>query len=168
MKPKNLHLVILNAQNRVARKYITTMLQPNLLKRKISPVSEQDRKNVSSQVKQEAMRCKSFFKEVKEMAAGGMEDYDSPFDTIALLAEVLAADLEMMSLDLGTLCQRYPDITHDQIFCLLLLRGDLGSRQEAQKMAEDYVKEGGESKPLHARSIFSQVNVSASLNPFAN
>ena len=102
------------------------------------------------------------------MAAGGMEDYDSPFDTITLLAEVLAADLEMMSLDLGTLCQRYPDITNDQVFCLLLLRGDMASRQEAQKMAEDYVKEGGHNKPLHAKSIFSQVTVSTSLNPFSN
>ena len=35
------------------------------------------------------MRYKSFFKDVKEMAAGGMEDYDSPFDTVALLAEVI-------------------------------------------------------------------------------
>jgi len=168
LKPKNLHLVILNAQNRVAKKYITSMLQPNLLKRKISPVNEQDRRNVAIQIKQEAGRCKLFFKDVKEMAAGGMEDYDSPFDTITLLAEVLAADLEMMSLDLGTLCQRYPDITNDQVFCLLLLRGDMASRQEAQKMAEDYVKEGGHNKPLHAKSIFSQVTVSASLNPFSN
>jgi hypothetical protein len=61
------------------------------------------------------MRCKSFFKGVKEMSAGHMEDYDSPFDTVALLAEVLAADLEMMSLDLGTLTQRYPDVTYDQV-----------------------------------------------------
>lgn len=29
-----------------------------------------------------------------------------------------------VSLELGTLCKKYPDVTHEQLLCLLLLRGD--------------------------------------------
>ena len=83
------------------------------------------------------MQCKSFFKDV----AGDMADFDSPFDTLATLAGVLSSDEEMVckhipsqniipslfqvSLELGTLCKKYPDVTHEQLLCLLLLRGDL-------------------------------------------
>ena len=39
----------------------------------------------------------------------------------------------MLSLELGTLCKRYPDVSHEQILCLLLLRADLprwGTKQQ--------------------------------------
>ena len=54
-----------------------------------------------------------------------MADFDSPLDTVATLAEVLSFDDKVLSLELGTLCKRYPDVSHEQIFCLLLLKGDL-------------------------------------------
>ena len=44
--------------------------------------------------------------------------------------QVVSSDDEMLSLELGTLCKRYPDVSHDQLLCLLLLRGDL-ARAEA-------------------------------------
>ena len=46
---------------------------------------------------------------------------------------MLASDEEMLSLELGTLCKRYPDVSHEQILCLLLLRADLprwGTKQQ--------------------------------------
>jgi hypothetical protein len=44
-----------------------------------------------------------------------MADFDSPFDALALLAEVLASDEEMLYLDIGTLVKRYPDVTYEQV-----------------------------------------------------
>jgi hypothetical protein len=44
-----------------------------------------------------------------------MADFDSPFDALALLAEVLGSDEEMLFLDIGTLVKRYPDVTFDQV-----------------------------------------------------
>ena len=63
----------------------------------------------------------------------------------------------MLSLELGTLCKRYPDVSHEQILCLLLLRGDL-NRTDAKQLTVEFVSEGGiANSALHARSILSQV-----------
>jgi len=166
LKPSNFEVVITTAQERVARKYITAMLQNNLLRRKISFTSQEERRSAGNKVKKEALQSKSFFKDV----AGDMADFDSPFDTVSTLAEVLSSDDEMLSLELGTLCKRYPDVSHDQLLCLLLLRGDI-ARAEAKQLAGEFVPEGGTAnKTLHARSILSQVVVTSSLtdklNPF--
>ena len=65
----------------------------------------------------------------------------------------------MLSLELGTLCKKYPDVSHEQILCLLLLRGDL-PRNEAKQLTAGFVPEGGTaSKTLHAKSILSQVTM---------
>ena len=88
-----------------------------------------------------------------------MADFDSPFDTVSTLAEVLSSDDEMLSLELGTLCKKYPDVSHEQIFCLLLLRGDL-ARGEAKNLTAEFVAEGKTAnRTLHARSILTQVCV---------
>jgi len=161
--------VINCAQDRVARKYIAAMLQNNLLRRKITFTSEEERRAAATKIKTEAMQCKSFFKDV----AGDMADFDSPFDTLATLAGVLSSDEEMVSLELGTLCKKYPDVTHEQLLCLLLLRGDL-IRGDAKQLASEFVAEGATAnKAFHARSILSQVavtstNLSDKLNPFAS
>ena len=84
LKPSNFSVVITTAQERVARKYITAMLQNNLLRRKISFTSQEERRSAGNKVKKEALQSKSFFKDV----AGDMADFDSPFDTVATLAEV--------------------------------------------------------------------------------
>jgi len=170
LKQKNFDRVITEAQDRVARKYITSMLQNNVLKRKITFNSEDERRTAAEKIKVEAAHCHSFFKDI----AGDMADFDSPFDTLTILAEVLASDEEMLSLELGTLCKRYPDVTHEQIFCLLLLRGDM-SRGDAKQLTSEFVPEGGNSRTLHAKSVLSQVHVTSGLadkldklNPFMN
>jgi len=168
LKKSNFELVINCAQDRVARKYIAAMLQNNLLRRKITFTSEEERRSAATKIKTEAMQCKSFFKDV----AGDMADFDSPFDTLATLAGVLSSDEEMVSLELGTLCKKYPDVTHEQLLCLLLLRGDQ-NRGDAKQLASEFVAEGATAnKAFHARSILSQVavtstNLTDKLNPFA-
>lgn len=56
------------------------------------------------------------------------------FDTVGMgmLAEVLSFDDVMLSLELGTLCKRYPDMSHEQIFSLLLPREDLAKGEAKQ------------------------------------
>ena len=50
LKPSNFELVISCAQDRVARKYITAMLQNNLLKRKITFTSQEERKSAAVKI----------------------------------------------------------------------------------------------------------------------
>ena len=70
-----------------------------------------DRREASEKIKGEAAQLKRFFHKV----AGDMADFDSPFDALSLLSEVLASDEDMLYLDIGTLVKRYPDVTHDQV-----------------------------------------------------
>ena len=50
----------------------------------------------------------------------------SPTDVLPILAEVLKLkDPTMMSLELGTLVNKYPDIQKDHLVALLYLRSDL-------------------------------------------
>ena len=63
-----------------------------------------------------------------------------------------------VSLELGTLCKKYPDVSHEQLLCLLLLRGD-HNKADAKQLASEFVAEGATAnKAFHARSILSQVN----------
>ena len=141
------------------------MLQPSNLpiRRKVNLEKADDRQAAARKIKAEAEQLKRFFHKV----AGDMADFDSPFDALALLAEVLGTDEEMLALDIGTLVKRYSDVTHDQVLCLLLLRGDL-PKGEARLTAQEFVPEQqqGRSQSHQAKSIFSQVAVSANLNPF--
>jgi len=164
LKPNTFAKVIALAQDRIARKYITAMLQSNVLRRKISFETAEDRRKASAKIEGEAMQCKRFFRRL----AGDEADFDSPFDALAVLAEVLKSDQEMLSLHIGILVQRYSDVNHEQLLCLLLLRGDL-DRAEAKAISTEFVPAdgGGATNTLRAKSIMSQVQVTSSLNPFA-
>lgn len=167
LKAKNFESVITLAQDRVARRYITSMLQNNILRRKVTFETSKDRQNAADKIKNEAKQLKTFFRRV----AGDMADFDSPFDTLTVLADVLKSDEELLSLEIGTLVKRYSDITHDQLLCLLLLRGDL-TKPVAKETALEFVPEGMKNRggTLHAKSILSQVQVTPGLinNLFAN
>ena len=66
--------------------------------------------------------------------------------------------------------QRYPDVTQEQLYLLLLLRGDL-NKTESRQMASEFCPdtERGKSKSVgQAKSIFSQVILATtSSNVFA-
>ena len=70
-----------------------------------------DRRDAAEKIKTEASQLKRFFHKV----AGDMADFDSPFDALALIAEVLGSDEEMLFLDIGTLVKRSPDVTSEQV-----------------------------------------------------
>ena len=170
LKPRNFESVIRLAQNRVAKRYIASMLaEGNFLRRKLSFETNEDRRKAAEKVIGEAKQIKVFFVKV----AGDISAFDSPFDALILLAEVLKADEDMLLLDIGTLVKKYPDLSHDQLFCLLMLRGDI-TRTAAKEMASEGVPEAADgdyasARRLKVKSILSEVIVTASSfnNPFA-
>ena len=67
--------------------------------------------------------------------------------------------------------QRYPDVSQEQLYLLLLLRGDL-NKTESRQMATEFcpeVERGKASKSVgQAKSVFSQVTLATtSSNVFA-
>ncbi len=125
LRPKNYELVTALSMDRVAKKYIFLLLQPssNVLRKRATFETSEQRVGVAKKVKKEAMQLQRFFHKV----GGDSADFDSPFKAIEALSEVLGCDDEMLALDIGTLVKKYPDVTHDQLLCLLNMRGDLVS-----------------------------------------
>ena len=58
--------------------------------------------------------------------------------------------------------QRYTDVTQEQLYLLLLIRGDL-NKKESSDMASEFCPESGKASKSagQATSVFSQVTVSA-------
>ena len=57
------------------------------------------------------MQVKRFFHRV----AGDVADFDSPFDAISQLSELLKQDdSDWLALDIGTLVKKYPDVSQEQ------------------------------------------------------
>lgn len=125
LRPKNFEMVTQLAQDRVAKRYITSLLQPsaNVLRKRVAFENADQRTSVAKKVAGEAKQLQRFFHKV----AGDLADFDSPFKAIEALAEVLGCDDEMLALDIGTLVKKYPDVSQDQLLCLLTMRGDLVS-----------------------------------------
>ena len=47
--------------------------------------------------------------------AGDVADFDSPFDAISQLSELLKQDdSDWLALDIGTLVKKYPDVSQEQ------------------------------------------------------
>ena len=111
------------AQDRVALQYIVSLLQPttNVLRKRVTFERSDQRITVAKKVSAEAKQLQKFFHKV----AGDMADFDSPFKAIEALAEVLNCDNEMLALDIGNLVKKYPDVSHDQLLCLLTMRNDM-------------------------------------------
>jgi len=168
LREKNLEMVTTLAQDRVAKRYIYSLLQPsvNVIRKRVTFERSEQRADVAKKIAKEAEQLQGFFRKV----GGDMADFDSPFKAIGAttgsLAEVLGqTDVDMLALDIGSLVKKYPDLSHDQLLCLLNMRGDL-KNNEARQMAQEFIPDEPVRSALQAKSIFSQVNVSASTNPF--
>ena len=127
LRPKNFELVTTLTQDRVAKRYIVSLLQPiqfHPTRKRVTLDERSDQRVlVAKKVSSEAKQLQRFFHKV----AGDLADFDSPFKAIEALAEVLGCDKEMLALDIGTLVKKYPDVSHDQLLCLLYMRNDLVS-----------------------------------------
>lgn len=148
--PKNFEYVITEAQNLIAKRYISAMLQ-----RKISLKTYDECLTCTSKIMTEADKLKNFFDRI----APKIGNFNSPFEIIKRLAEVLRCeDSEILSLDLHSLVEKYPDMTEDHLVRLLGLRGDI-SRSEAREKVS-YILEAQRNRKTPQSitpSIFKQI-----------
>ncbi|XP_034945828.1 exocyst complex component 3 [Chelonus insularis] len=150
LRMKNFQYVINEAQNLIARRYIAAMLQ-----RKISLKTYEECLTCTSKIMTEADKLKNFFIKI----ASKIGHFDSPFEVIKRLAEVLRCeDAEILSLDLHSLVEKYPDMTEDHLIRLLSLRGDIPKSEAKEKVL--YTLEAQRNRKPHqavTNSIFKHI-----------
>jgi len=152
LKPKNFEYIILEAEDIIVRRYVMAMLQ-----KKLNFKTYEERRSAAIKMTNEVDQLKSFFLRVAPLVT---RDKDSPFDAVVKLSEVLKSeDSEILSLDLHTLVQMYPDITEDQMTRLLSLRGDL-SRSEIREKVQYAIQGNKElTNTTLTKSIFQQIHM---------
>nr|SVE73459.1 EOG090X03GO [Daphnia atkinsoni] len=157
LKPRNFEYVIHQAEICITRKYITSIFQKKLS-------LKEERREVAEKIIQEAGQ-------IEALLAPAFLSRNSPSDAskatedaskaISALAEVIKCDSEIITLELINFIKKYPDISQDQLTCLLSLRGDFG-RLEARQRVTDLLSSS--SKDEAARStIFSLIVVPSSI-----
>jgi Exocyst complex component Sec6. len=149
LRVRNFDYVISEAQNWVAKRYISAMLQ-----KKMSFKTYEERRDAAVKIMGEAEQVKEFFIHHAPKVA----KFDSPFDIINTLAEVLKSeDPEILSLDLHGLVDKYPDVTQDHLIHLLSLRGDISRSEAKEKVAYILQTNKTRQRPTIPKSIFSLI-----------
>jgi len=150
LRVKNFEYVITEAENLVARRYISAMLQ-----KKITFKSYEERRLAGNKILKEVNQIKGSFCKIAPKLGNRV---DSPLETIKSLAEVLKSeDLEILSLDIHSLVDKYPDITEDQLSRLLSLRGDLSRAEIREKLSYIFQDSSGQKSTSFVKSIFDQI-----------
>ncbi|GLH02675.1 Exocyst complex component 3 [Gryllus bimaculatus] len=149
LRPRNFDYVITEAQNLVAKRYISSMLQ-----RKLSFKTYEERRDAAVKIMKEAEQIKAVFIRIAPKVA----KFDSPFEIILSLAEVLKSeDPEILSLDLHGIVDKYPDVTQDHLTHLLSLRGDISRSEAREKVAYILKNNKSRQRPTIPKSIFSLI-----------
>ncbi|CAD6236665.1 GSCOCG00008226001-RA-CDS [Cotesia congregata] len=147
LRVKNFEYVINEAQNLIAKRYIAAMLS-----RKISLKNYDECLTCTSKIMSEADKLKNFFVRI----APKVGNFDSPFEIIKRLAEVLRCeDAEILTLDLHSLVEKYPDMTDDHLVRLLSLRGDIPRSEAKEKVA--YILEAQKNRTSSSQSISNSI-----------
>lgn len=150
LRAKNFEYVIKEAENLVVRRYISALFQ-----RRITFRTFDERKAAGAKILKEVQQLKNFFNRIAPKVA---DRVDSPFDAIGSLAEILKSeDSEMLSLDLHTLSDKYPDIKEDHLIRFLGLRGDL-NRSEIRELVTFYLQNRVQ-RTSTTRNIFSDIEL---------
>ena len=111
--------------------------------------SDDDRRNGANKIQKEAAQLKRHF---NKLAKDCDLEFDSPFNALSGMADVLRADPEMLILDVASFVKAYPDISQQQLYCLLAVRGDLD-----EKDSKEYSLQGAEERQVKTDSIFAKV-----------
>ncbi|XP_054712236.1 exocyst complex component 3-like [Uloborus diversus] len=176
--PENFNLLINDVMNRVAVNYINSVLQ-----RRMNFKTYEERKEAAEKMCEEGKVFQQLFQRApfnkrlnsilkkrtyydgKVILENVLKKYgpvdapaNSPFEALNLLGEVLKLkDISMLSLEISGVIRHYPDISLEQLVCLILLRGDV-SKSEARQLVFDIMAEIGSQHK--ERTIFSDVVVS--------
>lgn len=157
LRPQNFEFVIRQAETCITRKYITSIFQ-----KKISLKDE--RRDVAEKIIQEAGQIEALLAPALPSRSLGSAPIrlteDAPQKAISALAEVVKCDSEIITLELINFIKKYPDVTQDQLACLLTLRGDFG-RLEARQRVADLLSSGSKNENTKT-TIFSLIPVPSS------
>lgn len=150
LRVKNFESVMKEAENLVAKRYISAMLQ-----NKVTFKTDEERRKAGEKILEEVNRIESFFNKIDSELANQSV---SPLGTIKSLAEVLKCeDLEMLTLEIYSLVDKYPDITEDQLSRLLILRGGLNRSEIKEKLSYKFQDTSGQKSTSFVKSIFDQI-----------
>lgn len=150
MKEANFKHVIFQAEDLVAKRYIIAMF-----KKKINLRCLDERRQVAAKIIQEVDQLRTFFLKI---APDVTIRPNSPFEAIKALAEVVKSeDLDMLSLDLHTLVEKFPDISEDHLSKLLMLRGDISRSEIRDKVTFIRQANNNRSRLPMQRSIFQHI-----------
>lgn len=150
LRVKNFESVMKEAENLVAKRYISAMLQ-----NKVTFKTDEERRKAGEKILEEVNRIESFFSKIDSELANQSV---SPLGTIKSLAEVLKCeDLEMLTLEIYSLVDKYPDITEDQLSRLLILRGGLNRSEIKEKLSYKFQDTSGQKSTSFVKSIFDQI-----------
>jgi hypothetical protein len=157
LKPRNFKYVIRQAEICITRKYITSIFQKKLS-------LKDERREVAEKIIQEAGQIEALLAPAslnRDLSTDAPKDTEDTAKAISALAEVIKCDSEIITLELINFLKKYPDVTQDQLICLLSLRGDFG-RLEARQRVADLLSSS--SKEESARTtIFSMIVVPSSI-----
>nr|CAH0107998.1 unnamed protein product [Daphnia galeata] len=157
LKPRNFKYVIRQAEICITRKYITSIFQKKLS-------LKDERREVAEKIIQEAGQIEALLAPAslnRDLLTDAPKDTEDTAKAISALAEVIKCDSEIITLELINFLKKYPDVTQDQLICLLSLRGDFG-RLEARQRVADLLSSS--SKEESARTtIFSMIVVPSSI-----
>ena len=154
LKPQNLEYIIQRAEVRIARKYITSIFQKTL------SLKDKERRDVAEKIIKEARQIETVLSSVSLNSTLPSGGNDSPLKAILALAEVVKCDSVLVTLELIKFIKKYPDVTRDQVTCLLRFRGDF-SRQRACDMLKRMSTFLTDETTV--TSIFSQIPVPRSI-----
>jgi hypothetical protein len=147
----------LSVETRLAARYITAMLQQG--RAKVVLGDEVDRRAARERVREDVEHFREFLAAV---AGGRLEAGESPFTTVELLAEVVGAEEDLLSLEVISLASKHSDLTEEQLVCLLAWRGL--PRPEARQLAAETLEDSREAAgPLRAGSVLGMVTLSTGL-----
>jgi exocyst complex component 3 len=157
LRPRNFEYVIRQAEICITRKYITSIFQKKLS-------LKDERREVADKIIQEAGQIEALLAPAslsRAFSSDAPKVTEDAAKAISALAEVIKCDSEIITLELINFIKKYPDVSQDQLTCLLSLRGDFG-RIEARQRVADLLSSG--SKDESARStIFSLITVPSSI-----
>uniref|UniRef100_A0A5K3FR35 Exocyst complex component Sec6 n=3 Tax=Mesocestoides corti TaxID=53468 RepID=A0A5K3FR35_MESCO len=122
-----------------------------ILTRTLTFTSNHERHTAGEKFIQSAGMLKSFFENQVPVSKKIVDAYEA----IALIGKFLTNDdPNMLSLDVGRLQRSFPDVRSDQVYAVLMLRGDIRS-SDAQELAVNVAQGGATGKS--SSDIFTKV-----------
>ncbi|XP_070533442.1 exocyst complex component 3-like [Ptychodera flava] len=140
-----------NAENKVILAYLKALTE-----KRINFKSYEERKSAAEKIESEAEQIQGLF---ERLAPDNKQD-SPPCQPITMLSEFIKLkDTSMMSLEISTLAAKYPDVHHEHIIAVLMIRGDLNKSEAKQLVTETLGDFSEESRANVPKGIFSGVPI---------